>query len=98
MSNRVKPQAAPLPEGLVAADTRSSVGAWVAFTEGPAVDAGRQRLLQRHRKQRILKRTPEGEVSLFRADSGRTNGNLSTIRGDWSVAKEPKRVREDVAA
>ncbi len=81
MSNRVKPQAAPLPEGLVAADTRASVGAWVAFTEGPAVDADGSVYFSDIANNRILKRTPEGEVSVFRADSGRTNGNLFDHQG-----------------
>ena len=81
MRNSVTPRTAPLPEGLVPAEPRVSVAAWVAFTEGPAVDADGSVYFSDLENNRILKRTPEGEVSVFRADSGRTNGNLFDHQG-----------------
>ena len=81
MSNSVTPRTAPLPEGLVPAEPRISVGACVAFTEGPAVDADGSVYFSDIKNNRILRRTSDGEVSVFRADSGRTNGNFFDHQG-----------------
>jgi gluconolactonase len=69
-----KPQV-PLPAGLVAADVAVGTAATVCFLEGPAVDAQNNVFFSDIAGNRILKMDPKGQVSVFRADSGRTNGN-----------------------
>ena len=71
MSNRAKLQAALHLEGLVAANTRASIGAWITFTESLAVDAEGCVCFSDIKNDRILKRTLANGVSVFRADSGR---------------------------
>src|SRR5262249_46272733 len=71
----------PLPTGLVAADTKVTAAAVVCFLEGPAVDAQGNVFFSDIAGNRILKRTPEGMVTVFRADSGRTNGNAFDAQG-----------------
>ncbi len=66
---------APLPTGLVAPETRAVAAAGICFLEGPAVDAQGHVFFSDIIGNQILKMTPEGKVSVFRADSGRTNGN-----------------------
>lgn len=70
-----------LPEGLVASGTTISPAAVVAFLEGPAVDVQGNVFFSDIAGNRILKMTPKGEVSVFRADSGRTNGNTFDAQG-----------------
>lgn len=71
----------PLPEGLVAPGTQPTVAARTSFLEGPAVDARGDLYFSDLIGNRILKMTPEGAVSVFRADSGRTNGNTFDAQG-----------------
>ncbi|MCS6852129.1 MAG: SMP-30/gluconolactonase/LRE family protein [Gemmataceae bacterium] len=78
---RLSPALAPLPVGLVAPDTRATPAASVAFLEGPAVDAAGNVFFSDIQGNRILKMNPRGEVSVFRADSGRTNGNTFDAQG-----------------
>jgi gluconolactonase len=71
----------PLPAGLVAADTKAGVAALVCFLEGPAVDDKGNVFLSDITSNRILKMTARGEVSVFREDSGRANGNAFDAQG-----------------
>jgi gluconolactonase len=64
-----------LPVGLVA-DSAVSQAAFVAFTEGPAVDAEGSVFFSDIANNRIMKRTPDGALCVWRADSGRANGNM----------------------
>jgi gluconolactonase len=75
------PAKAPLPAGLVGADARVDPAAVVCFLEGPAVDAEGNVFFSDIAGNRILKMTPKGNVSVFRADSGRTNGNAFDAEG-----------------
>jgi gluconolactonase len=74
-------RSAPLPAGLVAADVKPASAASVAFLEGPAVDADGSVYFSDIAGNRILKLAPDGAVSVFRADSGRTNGNTFDAAG-----------------
>jgi gluconolactonase len=70
-----------LPEGLVATGTKIAPAAVVCFLEGPALDAGGNVFFSDIAGNRILKMNFKGEVSVFRADSGRTNGNTFDRKG-----------------
>ncbi|HXG10868.1 MAG TPA: SMP-30/gluconolactonase/LRE family protein [Gemmataceae bacterium] len=72
---------APLPAGLVAPGARVTTAATVCFLEGPAVDEKDNVYFSDIIGNRILKMTPDGKVSVFRADSGRTNGNTFDAQG-----------------
>jgi gluconolactonase len=69
-----------LPGGLVAETVKPGSTA-VAFLEGPAVDAEGTVFFSDITGNRILKMTADGKVSVFRADSGRTNGNTFDAKG-----------------
>jgi gluconolactonase len=71
----------PLPSGLVAPKAQAERAALVCFYEGPAVDEKGNVFFSDIPSNRILKMTPEGEVSVFRADSGRANGNAFDAQG-----------------
>jgi gluconolactonase len=71
----------PLPAGLVAPDAKAGVAALVCFLEGPAVDERGHVFFSDIPANRILEMTPQGEVSVFRADSGRANGNAFDAQG-----------------
>src|SRR5262249_45635523 len=67
--------------GLVDPDTKAAVAAGVCFLEGPAADEQGNVFFSDIAGNRILKMTPDGKVSVFRADSGRTNGNVFDAQG-----------------
>jgi gluconolactonase len=71
----------PLPAGLVGPKTTASAAAVICFLEGPAVDAKGTVFFSDIAGNRILKMTADGKVSVFRADSGRTNGNYFDAQG-----------------
>jgi len=71
----------PLPEGLVAPKARAVSAALVCFLEGPAVDETGNVFFSDIISNRILKMNPRGQISVFRADSGRTNGNAFDSQG-----------------
>lgn len=71
----------PLPDGLVAKDAAVETAATVCFLEGPAVDATGNLFFSDIAGNRILKMTTDGKVTVFRADSGRTNGNAFDAQG-----------------
>lgn len=80
-SDAGEPAKAPLPEGLVARDTAVAPAAVVCFLEGPAVDAEGNLFFSDIAGSRILKMDAKGKVSVFREDSGRTNGNTFDAMG-----------------
>ena len=71
----------PLPTALVAPEAKATVAALVCFLEGPAVDEKGNVFFSDITSNRILKMTPRGEVSVFRSDSGRANGNAFDAQG-----------------
>ncbi len=71
----------PYPEGLVAPGTLPTVAARTSFLEGPAVDAKGDLYFSDLIGNRILKMNPQGAVSVFRPNSGRTNGNTFDAQG-----------------
>ena len=71
----------PPPDGLVARDVAPSAAAVVCFLEGPAVDAAGNVFFSDIAGSRILKRDLKGTVTVFRANSGRTNGNCFDAQG-----------------
>lgn len=71
----------PLPVQLLADDAKVQVAAGVCFLEGPAVDAAGNVYFSDISGNRILKMDPQGSMTTFRADSGRTNGNTFDAQG-----------------
>src|ERR1700734_383949 len=69
------------PSDLLAPGTAVTVAARTSFLEGPAVDASGVLYFSDMIGNRIYTRTPEGAVSVFRPDSGRTNGNTFDAQG-----------------
>jgi len=70
--------AAPVPAGI---DSRPTPAAVLAFTEGPAVDADGTVYFSDIIGNRIMRRTSDGALSVFREPSGRTNGNTFDREG-----------------
>lgn len=69
---------AALPSGVAAAPTAANV---LVFTEGPACDADGTLYFSDIMNNRIMKRSPDGALSVFREPSGRTNGNTFDREG-----------------
>ena len=74
------PADAPLPEDLVAAP-HAVPATVIAFTEGPAAGADGAVYFSDIINSRIMRLSAAGELSVWRADSGRTNGNLFDQQG-----------------
>lgn len=74
-------RATPLPSSLLAPEAKVSLAAGICFLEGPAVDAAGNVFFSDIQGNRILKMDAQGTVSVFRADSGRTNGNTFDGQG-----------------
>ncbi|HEX3724702.1 MAG TPA: SMP-30/gluconolactonase/LRE family protein, partial [Pirellulales bacterium] len=72
---------ADLPSGLVPPNAKAKTAAGVCFLEGPAWHASGDLYFSDIAGNRILKMSPAGAVSVFRADSGRTNGNTFDAEG-----------------
>src|SRR3954451_7987512 len=72
---------APPPTGLLAPEAATTVAARVALLEGPAFDAKGDLLVSNVYASRIYRMTPGVAVTVFRADSGRTNGNTFDAKG-----------------
>lgn len=70
-----------LPAGLVAPEAKAEPAAGICFLEGPAWHASGDLYFSDIAGNRILKRAPDGAISAFRADSGRTNGNTFDAQG-----------------
>jgi gluconolactonase len=62
-------------------EPKVDIAATVCFLEGPAVDADGNVFFSDIAGNRIMKMDPGGRLSVFRADSGRTNGNCFDARG-----------------
>jgi gluconolactonase len=72
----------PLPPSeLLAPGTAVTVAARTSFLEGPAVDASGDLYFSDMIGNRIYRMTPDGALSVFRPDSGRTNGNTFDAQG-----------------
>ncbi len=65
----------PLPAQFLAEGSSVATATIIAFTEGPAVDADGSVYFSDIWNSRIMKLAADGSQSVFRADSGRTNGN-----------------------
>jgi gluconolactonase len=76
-----EPAKVALPTGLVKSDAALAPAAVVCFLEGPAVDADGNVFFSDIAGNRILKMDNAGQVSVFRAESGRTNGNTFDASG-----------------
>ncbi len=72
---------APMPTGLLAPEAATTVAARTSLMEGPAFDGAGNLFFSEIYGNRIYRMTPEGIVSVFRADGGRTNGNSFDARG-----------------
>src|SRR5262245_43646472 len=68
----------PSPPGV---EEKPSAAVVLAFTEGPAVDADGTVYFSDIMNNRILKRTTDGVLSVFREPGGRTNGNTFDREG-----------------
>jgi gluconolactonase len=71
----------PPPGGLLPSGASVAVAARVSFLEGPAVAADGRLFFSDLIGNRILTMTRAGAVSVFREDSGRTNGNTFDASG-----------------
>lgn len=69
----------PLPPGVAQEGIRTATT--LVFTEGPAVDADGNVYFSDIENNRVLKLSPNGERSVFREPSGRTNGQTFDSRG-----------------
>ena len=65
----------PLPAQFLVEGSTVATATIIAFTEGPAVDADGSVYFSDIWNSRIVKLAADGSQSVFRADSGRTNGN-----------------------
>ena len=71
----------PLPSTLLAPQAAVTVAARTCLLEGPAFDAKGDLFFSDIYNSRIYRMTSDGKVSVFRAESGRTNGNTFDSRG-----------------
>jgi len=69
------------PTGLLATEAATAVAARVALLEGPAFDGEGNLFFSDIYANRIYRMVPGGAISVFRADSGRTNGNSFDLQG-----------------
>ena len=70
-----------MPANLVAPQAEATRAALVCFFEGPAADAEGNIFFSDITSNRILKMNSNGDVSVFRSDSGRANGNAFDAQG-----------------
>lgn len=66
-----------LPPGVLP----PTIASWIAFTEGPAVDADGTVYFSDIINNRIMRRATDGQLSVFREPSGRTNGQAFDREG-----------------
>ena len=93
------------PVGLVDAGAKLRTAATVCFLEGPAWHPSGDLYLSDITGNRLLKLGPDGVWSIFRADSGRTNGNTFDARGrlvscegaEFGLGGRRRLVRTDLA-
>jgi gluconolactonase len=70
-----------LPASLLAPQGATTIAARTCLLEGPAFDADDNLFFSDIFGNRIYRLTPDGSLSIFRADSGRTNGNTFDAAG-----------------
>ena len=70
-----------LPAGLISQEATVRSAATIAFTEGPAAASEGIVYFSDIMNNRIMRLAADGSVSVFRSDSGRTNGNLFDQQG-----------------
>jgi len=75
MVDRSSSRLLAVPVQLLAEGSNLATATVIAFTEGPAVDADGSVYFSDIWNNRIMKLAADGSQSVFRADSGRTNGN-----------------------
>ena len=71
----------PSPRRFLRTGARLSRAAVIAFAEGPAYHSDGSVYFSDIINNRMMKLAADGQLSVFRADSGRTNGNLFDSRG-----------------
>jgi len=81
MTPRVSFPVSTLCVPLLAEGFNLTTATVIAFTEGPAVDADGNVYFSDIWNNRIMKLATDGSQSVFRADSGRTNGNTFDQQG-----------------
>jgi len=72
---------APLPLDLLAPKAITTVAARTCLLEGPAFDGDGNLFFSDIIGNRVYRMAPDGALSIFRADSGRTNGNTFDAHG-----------------
>jgi gluconolactonase len=81
MSDRIDLTKTPPPTDLLAPQGATTIAVRTCLLEGPAFDAAGTLYFSDIIGNRIYRLTPAGELSVFREDSGRTNGNTFDARG-----------------
>ncbi len=71
----------PTPTGLLAPGGSTTIAARTSLLEGPAVDEHDNLFFSEIFGNRIYRLAPDGSLTVFRADSGRTNGNTFDAQG-----------------
>ena len=72
---------APLPTSLLAPQAALNIAVRTCLLEGPAFDSDGNLFFSDIIGNQIYRMTPAGALSVFRADSGRTNGNTFDAHG-----------------
>ena len=72
---------APLPVDLLAPQATTTIAAHTCLLEGPAFDNSGNLFFSDIIGNQIYRMAPDGALSVFRADSGRTNGNTFDAHG-----------------
>jgi gluconolactonase len=72
---------APLPPDLLAPKAVTTVAARTCLLEGPAFDGDGNLFFSDIIGNRVYRMAPDGALSIFRSDSGRTNGNTFDAHG-----------------
>ena len=72
---------APLPTSLLAPQAALTITARTCLLEGPAFDGDGNLFFSDIIGNQIYRITPDGALSIFRSDSGRTNGNTFDAQG-----------------
>jgi gluconolactonase len=81
MPDRIDLTRTPSPAGLLAPGAAIGIAVRTCLLEGPAFDAEGGLYFSDIIGNRIYRLAPDGELAVFREDSGRTNGNTFDARG-----------------
>lgn len=81
MPDRIDLTRIPTPDGLLDPSGATAIAVRTALLEGPAFDADGALFFSDIIGNRIYRLAPDGSLSVFREDSGRTNGNTFDARG-----------------